>query len=62
MAEVLLADVEKLSAAMATSVSNHTGDRDPSAVQRLAGADSKPGDARHFPRPADLSGAAAVKH
>lgn len=62
MAEVLFVDVEKLSAAMATSVSNHTGDRYPRAVQCLAGADPKPGDARHFPRPADFPRAAAVEH
>lgn len=62
MAEVLFVDVEKLSVAMATSVSNRSGDRDTSAVQRLAGADPKPGDARHFPRPADFPSAAAVEH
>lgn len=62
MAEVLLADVEKLSAAMATSVSNHTRDRDTGVVQRLAGADPQLGNTRHFSRPADFPRPAAVKH
>lgn len=62
MAEVLFADVEKLSAAMATSVSDHTRDRDPSFIQCLVGADPEPGDTRHIPRPTDFPCAAAGKH